>query len=117
LNRSEPGTQFGWGDIKQSAFCPNKFDAFVRENEVLSSDKDLFVRDAYAGADPNHRLNLRVIHTLGLAQSIFATTCSYDQVNKNSQILSMTSPSIPAHRSLKQNPKIDGTETAKFPHF
>ncbi len=52
-----------WGDIN-IAFEPKKFEALQAKMLDFLQDKDLFVRDAFAGADPNHRLNLRVINTL-----------------------------------------------------
>jgi len=51
-----------WGDIN-IPFDSDKFDSILEKMKVFLQDRDLFVRDAYAGADPNHRLNLRVVNT------------------------------------------------------
>ena len=51
-----------WGDIN-IPFDEEKFDRLLEKMKAFLSDKDLFVRDAFAGADPQHRLNIRVINT------------------------------------------------------
>jgi phosphoenolpyruvate carboxykinase (ATP) len=51
-----------WGDIN-IAFSPEKFDALHQKMINFLADKNLYVRDAYAGAHPDYRLNLRVINT------------------------------------------------------
>ena len=51
-----------WGDINIS-FDPEQFDALYNKMIDSLGDKMLYVRDAYAGADPNHRMKLRVIDT------------------------------------------------------
>src|SRR5690606_12230376 len=48
-----------WGEINIS-FDRDKFDTLLARMKNYLSDKDLFVRDGFAGADPNHRLNLQV---------------------------------------------------------
>ncbi len=52
-----------WGDIN-IPFDSGKFDLLLEKMKSHLSDKELFVRDAYAGADPDHRLKLKVINTL-----------------------------------------------------
>lgn len=42
-------------------FSEEKFDALYNKVTSYLSDKDLFVRDAYACADPEYRMNLRVV--------------------------------------------------------
>ena len=49
-----------WGNINIK-FSPEKFDALYERVKEYLSDKDIYVRDAYACADEAHRLNLRVI--------------------------------------------------------
>ncbi len=48
-----------WGDINIK-FSPEKFDALYNRMKAYLYGKDVYVRDAYACADPKHRLNLRV---------------------------------------------------------
>jgi len=48
-----------WGDINIK-FTPEKFDALFNRMKAYLTDKDVYVRDSYACADDNHRLNLRL---------------------------------------------------------
>ncbi|MDG1777609.1 MAG: phosphoenolpyruvate carboxykinase (ATP) [Crocinitomicaceae bacterium] len=49
-----------WGDINIK-FDSDKFDALYEKMKAYLNDKDFYVRDSYACADDNHRLNLRVV--------------------------------------------------------
>jgi len=49
-----------WGDVNIK-FTPEKFDALYNRMKAYLIEKDVYVRDAYACADQNFRLNLRVI--------------------------------------------------------
>jgi len=51
-----------WGDIN-IPFDPEKFDALYEKVVAATAGKTLYVRDAFAGSDPNYRLHLRVINT------------------------------------------------------
>lgn len=51
-----------WGDIN-IPFDSKKFDALYAKMKEYLSSQELYVRDAYAGADPTHRLKLRVVNT------------------------------------------------------
>ncbi len=50
-----------WGDIN-IPFTPEKFDALYDKVVDYLSNKEVFVRDSYACADPEYRLNIRVIN-------------------------------------------------------
>ncbi len=52
-----------WGDINKK-FEPAHFDALYNRMKAYLIDRDVYVRDAYACADDNHRLNLRVVTEL-----------------------------------------------------
>jgi phosphoenolpyruvate carboxykinase (ATP) len=49
-----------WGDVNIK-FTPEKFDALFGKMKSYLKGKDVYVRDAYACADDNFRLNIRVI--------------------------------------------------------
>ncbi|MCH8317078.1 MAG: phosphoenolpyruvate carboxykinase (ATP) [Bacteroidetes bacterium] len=51
-----------WGGANMP-FDPDKFDALYKKVIEYLKGKTLYVRDAYAGAHPDYRLNLRVINT------------------------------------------------------
>ncbi|GGF06958.1 phosphoenolpyruvate carboxykinase (ATP) [Hymenobacter cavernae] len=53
-----------WGDVN-IAFAADKFDQLHQKMvDYLSAAKELYVRDAYAGAHPNYQLKLRVVNEL-----------------------------------------------------
>lgn len=49
-----------WGDINKK-FETEKYNALYNRMKAYLTNKDLYVRDAYACADEEHRLNLRVV--------------------------------------------------------
>ncbi len=51
-----------WGDIN-IPFSPEQFDALHQKMVKFLENKNVYVRDAYAGADPDYRLSLRVVNT------------------------------------------------------
>ena len=50
-----------WGDIN-IPFEPAKFDQLHEKMLAYLADKELYVRDAYAGANPDYQLKLRVVN-------------------------------------------------------
>lgn len=50
-----------WGDIN-IPFEPSKFDALYDKVINYVNDKELYVRDCYACADANYRMNIRVVN-------------------------------------------------------
>lgn len=50
-----------WGDIN-IPFDSDKFDALYKKVTAYLSDKEVFVRDSYACADENYKLNIRVVN-------------------------------------------------------
>ena len=49
-----------WGDINIK-FDPEKFDRLYNRVTAYLTDKEVYVRDCYACADPRYRLNIRVV--------------------------------------------------------
>ena len=49
-----------WGDVNIK-FSTEKFDSLYNRMKSYLTDKDVYVRDAYACADEAHRLNIRVV--------------------------------------------------------
>ncbi len=49
-----------WGDINKK-FTPEKFDALYDRMKAYLTNRDLYVKDAYACADDEHRLNIRLV--------------------------------------------------------
>jgi phosphoenolpyruvate carboxykinase (ATP) len=50
------------------------FDALYKKVSAYLSNKEIYVRDSYVCADPNYRLNVRVITETPWA-NLFATIC------------------------------------------
>ncbi len=50
-----------WGNINQP-FEPEKFDALLERVIQHYEGKEIFVRDAYACADPDYKINVRVVN-------------------------------------------------------
>ncbi|MBU3028154.1 phosphoenolpyruvate carboxykinase (ATP) [Zobellia galactanivorans] len=50
-----------WGDINLP-FEPSKFDALYDKVIAYLNERELYVRDCYACADPNYRIDIRVIN-------------------------------------------------------
>ncbi|WP_201981285.1 phosphoenolpyruvate carboxykinase (ATP) [Hymenobacter rubidus] len=50
-----------WGDIN-IPFAPEKFDQLHQKMVAYLADKELYVREAYAGANPDYQLKLRVVN-------------------------------------------------------
>lgn len=49
-----------WGNVNLK-FDPDKFDALYNRMKTYLYGKDVYIRDSYACADDNHRMNLRVV--------------------------------------------------------
>jgi phosphoenolpyruvate carboxykinase (ATP) len=52
-----------WGDIN-IPFAEDKFDQLHQKMVKYLADKEIYVRDAYAGANPDYQLKLRVVNEL-----------------------------------------------------
>ncbi|MCH2233800.1 MAG: phosphoenolpyruvate carboxykinase (ATP) [Crocinitomicaceae bacterium] len=52
-----------WGDINKK-FDQDKFDSLYEKMKAYLTNRDVYVRDAYACADEKHRLNIRVVTEL-----------------------------------------------------
>ena len=53
-------SRIAWGDVNRP-IAPERFDAVHRTVSEHLRGRDLFVQDCYAGADPAHRLRVRVV--------------------------------------------------------
>ena len=63
VRAGESAEQVAWGSVNRP-FEPERFDALRRRVASYLEDRDLWVFDGYAGADPGHRLKVRVINEL-----------------------------------------------------
>ncbi len=97
-----------WGDVNFK-FEPSKFDALL--NKVINhyNGKELFTRNAYACADPNYRLNIKVV-TETAYQNLFAKNLFLrpENNNDNPEWIILAAPSFKAVGSE------DGTRQHNF---
>lgn len=100
-----------WGNVN-IAFDPAKFDQLQAKMIAHLKGKNLYVRDAYAGADDNYRLNLRVINTLAW-QNMF---CHNMFLRPERSELDSFEPNftIICAPDFKANPTEDGTRQENF---
>ena len=100
-----------WGDINIS-FDPEKFDALYNKMIDSLGDKILYVRDAYAGADPNHRMKLRVIDTQAwhnlFCYNMFIQPDKQELVDFHPEFTVLAVPEFYA------DPEVDGTRQKNF---
>ena len=100
-----------WGDINRP-FDPAQFDALHEKLASHLEDKEVFVQDCFGGADPNHRLPVRII-TEYAWHSLFASHLFIkpDIAKTHEHIPEFTVVSIP---SFHADPAQDGTNSGTF---
>jgi phosphoenolpyruvate carboxykinase (ATP) len=109
----EPGSQdrVWWGDVNQGI----GEDDYERLRDKLVAhleERDVYVVDAFAGADPAHRLAVRVVtdsawHAL-FAKTLFIDPTDAELALHDPQALVLHAPSVTA------DPELDGTRSETF---
>ncbi|MBA9078684.1 phosphoenolpyruvate carboxykinase (ATP) [Rufibacter quisquiliarum] len=100
-----------WGDVN-IAFEPAKFDALYQKMVAHLSGCTLYVRDAYAGAHPEYRLNLRIVNT----QAWHNLFCNNMFLRPSAKELETITPdfTIICAPEFEADPAVDGTRQANF---
>ncbi|WP_192820784.1 phosphoenolpyruvate carboxykinase (ATP) [Rufibacter sp. LB8] len=100
-----------WGDVN-IAFAPEKFDALYQKMVAFLADRKLYVRDAFAGAHPEYRLNLRIVNTQAW-QNLF---CYNMFLRPTAEELQTISPdfTIVCAPEFQADPAVDGTRQPNF---
>lgn len=100
-----------WGDINKS-YPQEKFDQLYEKVIKSLNYKKLYVRDAYAGADPEYRMNIRVIDT----QAIHNMFCYNMFLRPTPEELVDFKPDfrILAVPEFEADPEVDGTRSKNF---
>ncbi|MEL7533083.1 MAG: phosphoenolpyruvate carboxykinase (ATP) [Bacteroidota bacterium] len=100
-----------WGDINKS-ISQEAFDGLYQKMLKSLAHRKLYVRDAYAGADPRYRLKVRIIDT----QAIHNLFCYNMFLRPASEELEGFEPDfrIIALPEFKADPKVDGTRSENF---
>jgi phosphoenolpyruvate carboxykinase (ATP) len=109
----EPGSEerIWWGDVNR-ALDEQRFDALRDKVTSYLADRDLYVVDAFAGADPAHRISVRVVtdrpyHAL-FARTMFIVPSAEELAVFEPQALVLHAP------GLEADPDTDGTRTGTF---
>jgi phosphoenolpyruvate carboxykinase (ATP) len=100
-----------WSDINLE-FDPDQFDKLYNKVINYLNDKELFVRDCYACADENYRLNIRVINENSWS-NMFAYNMFLRPTEKDLEDFSPEWTVVSAP-SFKANPEVDGTRAHNF---
>ncbi|MFA0964272.1 phosphoenolpyruvate carboxykinase (ATP) [Roseivirga sp. BDSF3-8] len=100
-----------WGDIN-FPIEPAHFEGLYQKMLAFLEDKKLYVRDAYAGADENYRLSLRVINTEAwhnlFCNNMFLRPSADELKNFDPNFTIICAP------DFKANPEEDGTRQENF---
>jgi phosphoenolpyruvate carboxykinase (ATP) len=111
--KQEPSaSQIWWGDYNV-AFDADKFDRLYEKITAYFNDRDVYVRDCYAGSDTLHRLPVRIIteyawHNL-FASHMFIAPSGADAPHKHAP--GFTVISAPG---CKADPAVDGVRSSTF---
>src|SRR5690554_100993 len=100
-----------WGKINKK-FEPAKFDALFNRMKAYLVGKDVYVRDSYACADDNYRMNIRVVTELPWA-NMFAYNMFLRPTDEEIENFSPDWHIVCAPNFLA-DPEIDGTRQSNF---
>jgi len=103
--------QVWWGNIN-IPFPADMFDSLYRKVTTYLSEKEVFVRDSYACADKNYRLNIRVINEYPwsnmFAHNMFLRPTEEELKNFTPEWTIVNAPGFMA------DPEVDGTRQHNF---
>lgn len=103
--------QVWWGEVN-IPFAPADFDALYNDLTAYLSNKELFVHDSYVCADPNYRLNVRVVSETAWAnlfcQNMFLRLTAQELENFAPEWTLICAP------SFKANPEKHNTRQGNF---
>jgi len=101
-----------WGEYNRPCSI-EKFNALYQRMLGYMQGRDLFVRDCYAGADPNYRLPVRII-TEHAWHSLFALNMLIQPETNDEMRKFMPDFTVIAVPSFRSMPEIDGTNSPTF---
>ena len=101
-----------WGSVNRPVEQA-AFDGLLRKAQAYVQNRDLFVFDGYAGADDEHRLNVRVINE-NAWQNLFARNMFLRE--SNGEALESFEPDFTVINlpGLEAVPEVDGTRSSTF---
>jgi phosphoenolpyruvate carboxykinase (ATP) len=103
--------QIDWGTTNQP-FEPDAFDSLQAQIRAHLEDKTVFVIDGFIGADPAHRINLRVVCELAwhalFAKQLFRRPAADELEGFEPEFTLLSAP------NFRASPERDGTESEAF---
>lgn len=107
----EPSTEdkINWGEYNRP-MSVEKFNNLYTRLQAFLQGEELFVQDMYVGADPNHRMAVRII-TDSAWQSMFARNMFIADDRLDTHKTFVPEFTIIASPSFKVDPRIDGTNS------
>ncbi|MDF2095901.1 phosphoenolpyruvate carboxykinase [Aquibaculum arenosum] len=109
----EPSSQadIWWGNVNRP-MSPEAFDGLLRKARAYLQNREAFVQDLWAGADPEHRLNVRVI-TENAWHNLFARNMF---IRPPAEALQSFEPEFTVLQlpGLQADPEVDGTNSECF---
>src|SRR5688572_11356631 len=100
-----------WGDVN-NRFESEKFDKLLDKVVAHYAGKELFIRDAYACADPAYRLNIRVVNETAyqnlFSNNLFLRPTAEELKTQQHDWLILAAP------TFRANPVEDGTRQHNF---
>ena len=100
-----------WGKVNQPV-SQDTFECLYRKVLAYFQGKELFVKDAYAGADPKYRLRVRVVSEMAVAtlfaHNMFIRPPESELANFAPEFTVLHAP------HLKADPALDGTRSEAF---
>ena len=100
-----------WGDVNIK-FSPEKFDALYNRMKAYLNGRDVYVRDAFACADPQYRMKLRVV-----TEFAWSNMFAYNMfLRPSDEEIESFLPDwhIVCAPGFKSDPEIDGTRQHNF---
>jgi phosphoenolpyruvate carboxykinase (ATP) len=101
-----------WGEVNQS-FDPDQYDALRARLMAYLEGKDLFVQDCYVGADPAHRLAIRVV-TEAAWHSLFARNMFLPEDDPGKLAGHVPEFTVVDAAGFNADPERDGTRSEVF---
>jgi len=101
-----------WGEYNLP-FEPDKFSALLTRLQGYLQGRDVFVQDCYAGADPDHRLPIRII-TEKAWHSVFARTMFMRPATQDGMKRHVPEFTVIAAPGFLASPIVDATRTETF---
>jgi phosphoenolpyruvate carboxykinase (ATP) len=111
--KQDPSKQQVWWGKENQEISPEAFDNLYKKTVSYLQQKELFVMDGYAGADPRYRLPIRVISTLAW-QSLFARNMFIRELDPKKLENFEPGFTVIAAPEFNAIPEIDGTRSEVF---